>query len=74
MDVGSQSFIVFLVHIHKSQGISVDICIAEFQSQDAFDFIPAIPCLCGLMDDWCQRGCVIWPQPGVCSFLSGCQQ
>ena len=51
MHVGSQSFIAFLLYFHKSQGISVDICIAEFQSQGAFDIIPALPCLGGLTDE-----------------------
>ena len=51
MDLGSQSFIVLLLYLHKSWGINVDIGIAEFQSQDAFDFIPALPCLSGLVDE-----------------------
>ena len=47
MDVGSQGFIVLLLYLLKSWSISVDIGIAEFQSQDAFDFIPAHLCLSG---------------------------
>ena len=50
MDVGSQSFIVYLLYLHKSWGLNVDIFIAEFQSQDAFDFTPALSCLGGLMN------------------------
>ena len=29
----------------------MDICIAEFQSQDAFDVIPALPCLDDLANE-----------------------
>ena len=29
----------------------MDICIVEFQSLHAFDFIPALPCLGGLADE-----------------------
>ena len=29
----------------------MEICIAEFQSQDAFDFISELPCLDGLADE-----------------------
>ena len=29
----------------------MDICIVEFQSQDTFDFIPALPHLGGLTDE-----------------------
>ena len=51
MGVDSQSFIVLLLYLPKSLGISVDICIAEFQSEHAFDFIPALSCLGGLIDE-----------------------
>ena len=51
MDVGSERFIVFLLYLHNSWGISVNICIAEFQSQDAFDFILALSYLGGLVDE-----------------------
>ena len=50
MHLGSQSFIVFLLYLHTA-GVGVDVGFAKFQSEDAFDFIPALSCLGGLMDE-----------------------
>ena len=57
MDIGSKSFIVLLLYLHKACSINVDVCIAEFQSKDALDFIPALPCLGGPMDEHGVRPC-----------------
>ena len=51
MDVGCYGFIFLLLYIHKSWGIGVDAGIAGIQSQDAFDFIPAIPRFGGFADE-----------------------
>ena len=51
MDIGSKSFIDLLLYLYKMWGTSMDICITEFQSKDTLDFIPAISCLGGLMDE-----------------------
>ena len=50
-DIGSKSCIVLLLYLHKVGSISVDVFVAEFQSKDALDFIPALSCLGGLMDE-----------------------
>ena len=52
MDIGSKSFIVLLLYLHKAGSRSMDVCIAEFQSKDALDFIPALSCLSGLADKY----------------------
>ena len=51
MDIGSKSFTVLLLYLHKAGSISMDIYIAEFQSKDALDFNPALSCLGGLVDE-----------------------
>ena len=56
MDIGSKSFIVHLLYLHKTWSISMDICITKFQSKEAFDFIPALSCLSGLTDECVGEG------------------
>ena len=66
-------FFFFFLYLHKYWGISVDIHIADFQSQDVSDFIPAPSCF-GWPYRWvCRWGCVIWPQPGMYSSWLECQ-
>ena len=57
MDIGVKSFIVVVLYLHKMWSKGMDICIAEFQSKDGFDVIPALACLGGLADGVWVRLC-----------------
>ena len=63
--IGSKSFIILLLYLHKAWCISVNIGITELQPKDVLDFIPAFSHLKGLMGE-CRLGCVNWPQLDVC--------
>ena len=52
MNKDNKSFIVLLLDLNISGSTKMDICIAEFQSKDALDFIPVLSCLGGLVDEY----------------------
>ena len=45
VDIGSKSFIIFLLYLHKAWCVSMNICITELQPKDALDFIPSLHAL-----------------------------